>query len=105
MRRPNATARSEESVMMLNEAAVVGPASAIVPEKARERVALRCAPVVARPLLFDAVVQRRSHDMGALAAALILMCALLIVGVWMTVDIAEAVSLAERCDGKCVVAG
>jgi hypothetical protein len=91
--------------MVLNEAAAVGPVSATVPDKARKRVALRRAPAVARPLLFDAVVQRRSHDLGALAATLLLVCALFIVGVWMTLDIAEAVSLAERCDGKCIVTG
>jgi len=58
-----------------------------------------------KPQLFAAARARRSRDGLALALGMLIFAALLTIGVWMTVEVANGLALAEACDGKCVAVG
>jgi hypothetical protein len=71
-------------------------------EQEEPRRELAPAPAAAAPELFCRVVRRRTHEAAALATVLALVTALLGLGVWMVMDVADALELARACDGKCV---
>ena len=74
---------------------VVGPA------QREEHADVRPAPREESPVLFERVVRKRTHDGAALAVAVLLVSALVGLGVWMTMEVAEGLALAQYCDGKC----
>lgn len=55
----------------------------------------------ARPLLFEAVATKRSHEGAVFAAMAVLVAVLAGLGAWMTLDIAAGVRIAEECQGRC----
>lgn len=74
---------------------VVGPA------QREERAEVRPAPYEESPALFERVVRKRTHDGAALGVAVLLVSVLIGLGVWMSMEVAEGLALAQYCDGKC----
>jgi hypothetical protein len=78
-----------------------GGALVLGPAQRKEPVEVRPAPCEETPALFERLVRKRSHDGIALGVAVLLVSALIGLGVWMTIEIAEGLAIAEYCDGKC----
>jgi len=73
-------------------------------ERLEHELELPPAPREASPELFQRVVRKRTHDVAVLGVALLFVSALLALGVWMTMDVADGLAVAQYCGGNCIEA-
>lgn len=76
---------------------VVEPIDVVKPVEARQ-----AAPVGTEAVLFQAVTRKKAPDAAAFGLLIILYAMGLATGLWMVLDVARGLAIAERCDGKCV---
>lgn len=78
---------------------VVGTIEAVAPDEAR-----RTATAAAKPLLFESATRGNTHYGAVLGLVVLFYAAALTAGLWMALDVARGLAIAERCDGRCVEA-
>ena len=64
----------------------------------------RQAAPAAEPLLFETVTRKKASDGAVLGLIVFLYAAGLATGLWMALDVAQGLAIAERCDGRCAEA-
>lgn len=64
--------------------------------------ASRTTTTTAKPLLFESATRRNTHYGAVLGFVLLFYAAALTTGLWMALDVAQGLAVAERCDGRCV---
>jgi hypothetical protein len=62
------------------------------------------APATGEARLFQSVTRKKAPDAAVLGLVIVLHAMGLATGVWMALNVARGVAIAEHCDGKCVEA-